>query len=509
MRYAAGLPDPERAELLEGYAYHGHLVGLTDETLAARLQALRIWEAAGHTTKIGENLCRLSQLHWWKGRRQEAETTAARAVTVLEGGRPGRELAMAYSNLANLEMLAYRWTSTMEWAAKAIEVARRADDPETLAHALTSTGSVRLGTGDDAGYAELEQAVRTAIDEGLHDHAARTLLFLARIPLERRDYGRAAANLDRALEFTHAHDLVGYIGYLTATRAWLRLDQGDWAGAERDARAALSGAQQPGIGIWFTLVHLGRLQARRGEIAAAGTLAEAGRHAADGGDLLRTARVAAARAEHAWLCGDLDRVTDEAARGLECAVEFGRTTPRLVTATWYAGELAWWLSRAGQRPRAPRWIAEPYRLLLDGDWRAAAAAWARLGCPYEQADALSCGDDDADLLRALELYDGLGAVTAARRLRRRLRGRGTVRVPRGPRPVTAANSAGLTSRQMEVLALIDAGQTNADIATKLSLSVRTVDHHVAAILAKLAVSSRREAARAARRLGVAPAAQDR
>ncbi|HVU79110.1 MAG TPA: helix-turn-helix transcriptional regulator, partial [Gaiellaceae bacterium] len=75
-------------------------------------------------------------------------------------------------------------------------------------------------------------------------------------------------------------------------------------------------------------------------------------------------------------------------------------------------------------------------------------------------------------------------------------------VPRGPRETTRGNPAGLTARQLEVLALVADGQTNAEIADELVVSLRTVEHHVAAVLAKLNVDTRREAGRRASQLGL-------
>jgi DNA-binding NarL/FixJ family response regulator len=146
-------------------------------------------------------------------------------------------------------------------------------------------------------------------------------------------------------------------------------------------------------------------------------------------------------------------------------------------------------------------VAEPYARQLAGDWAAAAALWSEIGRPYDAALALADGDAGARR-RALQQLHDLGAGPPAAIVARRLRARGARGLPRGPRRVTRANPANLTSRQVEVLALVAEGLRNRQIAERLFLSPKTVDHHVGAILSKLGVHTRGEAAAAARRLGV-------
>ena len=55
-----------------------------------------------------------------------------------------------------------------------------------------------------------------------------------------------------------------------------------------------------------------------------------------------------------------------------------------------------------------------------------------------------------------------------------------------------------------MLSLLAEGRSNAEIATQLFLSTRTVDHHVSAILRKLRVPSRTRASAEAARLGIVP-----
>jgi DNA-binding NarL/FixJ family response regulator len=138
---------------------------------------------------------------------------------------------------------------------------------------------------------------------------------------------------------------------------------------------------------------------------------------------------------------------------------------------------------------------------LAGDWRRAAQLWAELGCPYERARALADGDEEARL-EALSMFDGLGAAPAAAALRLKLRESGMRRIPRGPRASTRRNPFGLTAREVEILSFVSRGMSNVHIGRHLHVSPKTVDHHVAAILAKLEAANRVEAARIAHEHGL-------
>jgi DNA-binding NarL/FixJ family response regulator len=144
----------------------------------------------------------------------------------------------------------------------------------------------------------------------------------------------------------------------------------------------------------------------------------------------------------------------------------------------------------------------PYALALAGRWEETAAEWRSLECPYEAAVALSrTGDVDA-LREAHAECRRLGARPLSAVVARQLRELGVRDVPRGPRHTTLANDANLTARELEVLTLLAEGFRNAEIAERLVVSRRTVDHHVSSILRKLGVRTRGEAVAAATRIGL-------
>jgi DNA-binding NarL/FixJ family response regulator len=139
----------------------------------------------------------------------------------------------------------------------------------------------------------------------------------------------------------------------------------------------------------------------------------------------------------------------------------------------------------------------PHRAHLVGDWRAAADAWLELGCPYDAGLALLDSGDVEAVREAIALFDKLGAVATIAVAQAELRRLGETAIPRGRRASTRDDRWGLTRREREVLALIGDGCTNADIAGRLFIAEKTVDNHVASVLAKMGVTSRRDAARLA------------
>jgi DNA-binding CsgD family transcriptional regulator/tetratricopeptide (TPR) repeat protein len=494
--FADRLSAERRAGLLERRAYECYLTGAIDQAITAQRAALAEYVALGDRLHQGDSHRWLSRLAWFAGDNPEAETQAQRAVQLLSELPPGRELAMAQSNMAQLRMLGYDYEGALEWGTRATEIAERLGETEILIHALNNVGTVAIGSGRGHGE-ELERSLALAVEAGLEEHVARAYTNLGAASVDVRDYPRADRHLDEGIAYCAEHDLDSWGLYMTGWRARSDLEQGRWDEAAADAVTVL---RRPGTAVpsrITPLAVLGCLRARRGDPDVWGPLDEALELAAGTGEIQRLLPVALARAEARWLSGEPDAVAAETDGVMELVMARA--------SIWGLGEVLVWRRRAGiADPPPARKPAEPWRLELAGEGAAASRAWTDLGCAYDAALA-ALADDDEALLRSghAELLR-LGAQTSAAQMARVMRERGVRDVRSGPRASTRENPAGLTARELDVVALLAEGLRNAQIAERLVVSRKTVDHHVSSILGKLGVSSRTEAAAEAVRLGIVP-----
>jgi DNA-binding CsgD family transcriptional regulator len=485
LRYRSSLAPAQQAEFLERHAQESSLANQTRAAIASATAALASWQEVGNVEAQSHVLSLLSQEYRNVGDTAGADKCVADAISLLETLPRGANLAMAYS-WRSLLVLHRGWDrEALEFAHRALELAREVGDLAAESHALCHVGGALLGTGDRAGYEPLDRSLALALEHKLEDYAARayrTLLFYSVLI---HDFARAQRAFHEGVEYCEERGIFSHSAYIRAYYTTCELERGEWTEAARMATELLRSSEEAGVQQRVTIMAtLALVRLRRGDPGADELLDQAFALAIPTGELNRIGRVATARAEQAWYQGRLPDVLQATAIGL--AHVDGHTAP------WINGELLFWQSRA--QPVAPDTgdIAEPYRLMLSGDWRAAASAWELIGMPYEQALALAEGPEGA-LREALVILDRLGAGPLASIVRRRLRELGAHSIPRGPNEVTRANPSGLTAKELEILNLLAQGCTGAQLARRLHRSPKTIENHVCSLLEKLGVHSRVEA----------------
>ncbi len=489
LHYAEDLPPVEHALLLESFAWESNLINQRNDAIASRRKAIEIWRSAGEPLKQGENLALLATAlitadHW-----AEAVQSCHDAIALLEPLPPGRELALAYRTQAMLHIFHHDMAEALTMAEKAVSLAERYGDARLLAMAYDTLGSIWLSSDFERGSDYLRRALAIASQAGLEARVATAYGNLGSTSCELYLFTHAERYLAEGISYCADRDLDLLRYYMLAWQAQTFLYLGRMRAAEEAAGEVLLHTIASANSRLPALLALGRVLARQGRPGAGKLLDEALDLAELSGNFPFIAPARAALAEAAWLSGNWTRTLEEAQAVYDAAIS--KRHP------WFAGELAFWRWRAGDKVSPPEWIAKPFALQIAGDWRASAMEWEQLGCPYEQARALADGDYEAQIA-ALKIFENLGARPAADALRQAMQDAGSAQLPRKPRSSTQENPFGLTGRQVEILALLVENMSNAEIAARLHITPKTVDHHVSAILANLDVHSRVAAAALAR-----------
>ena len=423
-------------------------------------------------------------------RHPEAAAVLREAVARVDALPASAAKADVWSVHCWLSMLDRDYDDSVRWGRQAIAMATDVNDRTALDRAVMATGAALLFIDMPAGREMLLGLDKRRRQAGQWRGVTAVLGMIGSGCGELMHLAEAEGYLQECVTLCEARDWS-----FEYARAWLalcRFGRGRWADAAADAELVLRRIPQADVSRLMALLALARVRLRRGDPGADVLLDEALGMAEASATLQRQAPTACARAEAAFARGDKAAVVLEVDRALPLARAKGHP--------WFVGELSYWLWRVGAIAPAAEGCAAPYALEMAGRWRDAADAWQALGCPFERARALGLGDAVAQQ-EALAAFEALGAGPAAEALRRRLRESGVRGVARGARESTRSHPCGLTGAEMKVLALMAEGLRNADIAARLHRSVRTVDHHVAGVLAKLGVDSRQTAVRRAEHEG--------
>ncbi len=482
LQYSTDLPADERATLLDLYAEECFTGDQLIEANSARRDALRIWRELGKLEMEGRALRRLSESTLRTAQESSTLSYAEEAIAVLEKVGPSPELARAYSQRSRIHMVAYEAEAAIHWAERAISMAELLGDDEALSGGLYSLGMIEMWRGQPAaGSLKLRRSLRLALDHGFHDQAAAIFYELASGFRANYDFAACLRCVTDGLEYCDRRDLDNWRLGLWSLRIRSRFDQGDWAEAERLLGSAPRVAGEVWLNSRLELSQLS-LEVRRGGQIASDRLNSIRDRAYAWGFLEIGFPIAAVLSEMAWLQGDPERCRLEVERHYQLACKLA--IPR------FQDGLGYWMWRAGALT-APSTATGPFALQIGGDWRGAAKMWADYGCPYEQGMALMDGDEDAQR-EALQIFERLGARPIIEKLKQQMRLQGVRGIPRGPRQATRSNAFRLTPRELEVLSAMVGGASNSLIAGRLSLSHRTIEHHITSILQKTGTQSRSE-----------------
>lgn len=488
---------------LERYGFAAALTGRDDEATAALERAHRAHEEAGDVPRAARMAFWLALSHMDRGEMAQGGGWLARAQRLLESSDidcAERGYVRVPEGLQLLE--SGESSAALEVFDAIAALGERFGDRDLRAFGWLGRGQALVSRGDTTEGATQLDEVMVSVTTGEVSTFVAGIVYCAVI-----EACQTMFDVRRAQEWTAAlhawveaqPDLVPFRGRCLVYRAELMQLSGAWSDALDEVERAsqrLSDPPSPAIGeAYYLQAELHRLRGALSDADDAFRLAaEWGRRPEPGLALLRLAQgrtpAAATAIEHA-----LNEAHGALARGelLIAAVEIHIAAGNLDAARAEALELAAtaedvaapMLQAASQRASGAVELASGHAAGALPLLREALAGWRALDAPYEVARtrqlvadaARELGDADtadAELAAARSEFERLGAVRDLARAD-------------GP---LAADRAGLTPRELQVLGLVATGMTNRAIATSLTISEKTVARHVSNIFGKLGVSSR-------------------
>jgi len=479
-----------RADLLDSLAQQLDFVDRREDLLESCSAAVALWHELGDSKRESDSLLRLAGNLWWLCRGADSSQAANALLKLAKPLGPSPQLAKAYNTLAHRHLGRGRYEEGLALTRQAREMSEQLGLGDVISDSLSIEAHVVHAMGNDWTL-PMRAALETALSGG-HEYQVGGVFadtYWKYCGDLRHEEGEQIYN--QAMAYCDVHDIGTFANCLLAERVGVFEKLGRWDECMSITHAMLEEQSISPANQIQPLCYQAKVMARRGQGGYWAHLDEA-MHLALGLDEPEwLSFVGVARIEAYWLEGRLDAARAELDR-----VRDASAGVLVLSRGWIA---LWTRRLTGIREPID---LEPFASQIAGDGAHAVELWDGLGYRYEAALALLDTKDEALLRDSLTRLTDLGAEAAARLVRRTMRDLGIRSIPAGARTATKAHPRGLTAREQEILGLLSQGHSNEEIAASLFISVRTVEHHVSAILGKLGATSRKGAAKEARRLGL-------